>query len=154
MKKVATAQRQIHNDNSEQCDSDIACFRCGVCCSIYQPRLVTSEVEEIASRLNLTGQTFIEQYADKRWPGTESILLRHQDGGCVFLDQPQDSVSGLCRIHEFEPECCRQWQAGLNQKECQQGLTRYWGLTVDNDGKPAGSPEKIRKFQAFLESLQ
>ncbi len=111
------------------------------------------EPQVLAKNLGITMQEFVDYYLDPRWPGTESVVIRHVQGKCPFLDQPEGSVFGLCRIHEFKPYCCRQWQAGLDHKECRQGLSRYWGLTIGQDSELIGSPENKLCFQTFVESL-
>lgn len=111
------------------------------------------EAHAIVAKLGLTWEKFINEYADTRWPGTRSVLLRHYLHGCLFLNQPEGSAIGLCSIHEFKPQCCRDWQAKLYKKECRQGLAKYWNLSVDETNHIAGSPEALKVFQAFLDSL-
>jgi uncharacterized protein len=153
-KRVGVTRGTIHKDNGEQGDSNIACFCCGVCCASFQAYLTLPEAREIAQRLVLSDNEFREKYTDKRWPGTDSYLLQHRVGACIFLEQAAGSKARLCAIHAYKPDCCRRWTAGVGQKECRQGLFRDWGLTVDKNGKPDGSPEAIQCFQVFLDSLQ
>jgi Fe-S-cluster containining protein len=129
------------------------CFRCGICCTGYQVYMNRTEAESLAKNLGITMQAFIDNYIDPRWPGTESVVVRHVAGRCPFLDQPEGSIFGLCRIHTFKPFCCRQWQASPDRKECRQGLNRYWGLAVNEQGELVGSPEDKLCFQIYVESL-
>ncbi len=130
----------------------IPCFRCGICCTRYQVRVCLAEAHELAGRLVATWKEFREKYTDPRWPGTESFLLRHDSGACVFLER-QESNQAFCTIHSFRPLSCREWQAGLDVQECWEGLARYWGLGVDESGNFTGMDEAIQRFQAFLGSI-
>ena len=112
-----------------------------------------AEMQILANSLGLNVQAFVDNYLDPRWPGTETVVVRHIAGKCPFLEQPERSVFGLCRIHQFKPFCCRQWQASLDRKECRQGLSRYWNLSVGENGELIGSPENLLCFQTFIESL-
>lgn len=112
-----------------------------------------SEAEVLAKNLGITMQGFVDNYLDPRLPGSESVVIRHVAGKCPFLDQPEDSVFGLCRIQRFKPYCCLQWQASRDHKECRQGLRRYWGLIIGEDGELIGSPEDKLCFQTFIKSL-
>jgi Fe-S-cluster containining protein len=132
---------------------DIPCFCCGVCCTGYQVHMELEEAHTVANRLGLEWQTFLDDYSDPRWPGTRSVLLRHSLYGCLFLDQPEGSPFGLCRIHSFKPQCCRDWQARLWKKECRQGLSKFWGLSVDDNNQITGSPEAVQVFQTYLKTL-
>ncbi len=115
--------------------------------------LESAEAQQIADHLAISLKKFLEDYADPRWPGTNTYLLQHKAGVCVFLEQKNGSAIGLCRIHAFKPTACRQWSASLYRKECRQGLNRYWGLSVDDSGKIIGSSEDLQHFQTFLKTL-
>jgi Fe-S-cluster containining protein len=143
----------IRKDSSSQDSTAIVCFRCGICCTDFQPRLTLPEAHGIADRLGENWHGFMRKYIDGRWPFAESLLLRHATGACVFLSRSEGNAVGLCRIEEFKPECCRQWQAGLDRKECQRGLSKFWNLTVNEVGELVGLPESIQRFKKFLESL-
>jgi hypothetical protein len=96
---------------------------------------------------------FLNKYADKRWPGTQSFLLRKRRGACVFLKHMLDSKQSVCIIHPFRPSSCRKWVADWHQRECQEGLTKCWGLTVGPSGEIQGTTRRIKLFGLFLESL-
>ena len=143
----------IEENTSEQGKDVFPCFCCGVCCSEYQPHLDLTESQNIADHLGISLQKFFDDCTDPRWPGTDTHLLLHKDGMCLFLEQKEGRAKWLCRIHAFKPDACRRWAASLIQKECRKGLSRYWGLSVDNSGKMIGSPEDLQCFQAFLKTL-
>jgi Fe-S-cluster containining protein len=69
------------------------------------------------------------------------------------LERKEGKAKWLCRIHDFKPDACRQWVAGLEKKECRGGLNRYWGLSIEDSGKLAGSSEDLECFQNFLKTL-
>jgi hypothetical protein len=49
--------------------------------------------------------------------------------------------------------CCREWTPGLDRRECQAGLARRWGITVDSSGELKGPDERIRDLRLFMDSL-
>jgi Fe-S-cluster containining protein len=125
------------------------CLCCGTCCSKFQPRLNLDEAHDITQKLDINWEQFIEEYADSRWPGTRSFLLRHKNGACIFLRHSPDNKQKLCFIHDFKPACCRDWQANLSHPECQQGLKRIWKLTFNADGAVCGPQEEISRFNLY-----
>jgi Fe-S-cluster containining protein len=129
------------------------CFRCGVCCRKYQARLDMGEARCIADELKMSWEEFGDRYLDSRWPGVESFLLRQGRGGCIFLEQEKDSSIATCLIHPFRSSACRDWTPDLHRSECQEGLSKYWGLAVDSQGQLKGAKIKVQRFQAFLKSL-
>ena len=134
-------------------ESTIACFRCGVCCTRYQPPVTLAEVKTIATALGISLDAFLDRYIDDSWPGSEYYLLDTYDEACVFLEYDEESKVASCRIHPVRPQACRKWAASLSRKECQEGLVRYWGLTVGSSGQLEGSKQRVRDFQRFLKSL-
>ncbi len=131
----------------------IPCFRCGVCCTRYQPPVSLTEARTIAAALGLSLDDFLDRYIDDSWPGSEYYLLDAHDEACVFLERSKGSKVASCRIHPVRPRACREWAPSLSRKECQQGLTRYWGLKVNPSGELIGSKLNLRDFQRFLKSL-
>ena len=131
----------------------IPCLRCGECCRRYQVRLDLPEAERIAGELGLALDAFRERYADRRWPGEKSILVCQENGCCPFLDLSGESGNDLCAIHSFKPSSCREWTPGLDRRECQAGLARRWGITVDRSGELKGPDERMRDFRLFMDSL-
>ena len=143
----------VDEKTAEQRDGFFPCFCCGICCSDFQPQLEMQESKTIADHLGMSLQQFIDNCTDPRWPGTDTHLLLHKDGKCLFLDQQAGKAQWLCRIHPFKPEACRRWTAGLSRKECRRGLSRYWELTVDDSGELTGSAANLSCFQKFLKTL-
>ena len=143
----------IDGKTAEQGLRVFPCFCCGICCSDYQPHLDMRESQTIANHLGISLQQFFNDCTDPRWPGTDTHLLLHKDGMCLFLEQKEGKARWLCRIHAFKPAACRQWTASLSRKECRQGLSRYWGLSVNASGQIVGSNEDLKCFQTFLKTL-
>jgi Fe-S-cluster containining protein len=117
------------------------CLCCGTCCSRYQPRLTLDEARDITQKLGINWEQFLGEYADSRWPGTRSLLLKHIDGACIFLQRSIGNKQSLCRIHDFKPACCRDWNADLSNFECREGLKRIRDLKVDSSGAEIGTIE-------------
>ena len=133
--------------------TDFPCFCCGVCCSGYQVQMDLAEARCTAELLGLPWHEFVGKYTDPRWPGRDTLVLRHEAGKCVFLDQEPDSSIGLCRIHAFKPAVCIQWKASSDRKECRQGLSRFWDLKIGEDGNIVGAPEALLSFHAYLDTI-
>ncbi len=100
-----------------------------------------------------TWELWRAKYTDPRWPGTESFLLIHQNGACVFLKHGDNDKSTLCLIHNVKPAACKSWASGWDKRECREGLAKNWGLTVNQHGELQGAPEKIKEFDDFTASL-
>lgn len=130
----------------------IVCFRCGVCCSNYQVRLSLVEARRVTDELGLAFDEWLERYVDKYWQRPDSFLLRQRNGACVFLEQVKGSNKTSCLIHNVKPMACLEWTPSLYRRECQEGLVKYWSLTVSPSGQLEGSEEKLRDFNSFLET--
>jgi Fe-S-cluster containining protein len=126
----------------------IPCFYCGNCCTSYQVLLEEGEARRLAEALNIDLDTFIARYADSSWPIGGKYLLRHQGNGCIFLKHEKNL--GVCSIHEFKPQACRDWTPGVYRPECRAGMQRMWQLTFDQDGKLQGSEADKQRFREFL----
>jgi Fe-S-cluster containining protein len=112
------------------------------------------EAHELADNLGITWQQFADDYLDPRWPGKETVVVRQNSRlTCIFLDQPDGSVFGLCRIHAFKPVPCQNWRASPDKRECRQGLHNLWNLSINVEGKIEGSPEDIQCFETFIHSI-
>jgi Fe-S-cluster containining protein len=98
----------------------IECFRCGICCTCYQPLLKNEEIETIARRLGLSAGAFLTRYAQSTVIG---YLLRQTEEGCVFL-RWEGGTRANCSIHPFRPRVCRNWAPSLSRRECLEGLGR------------------------------
>ena len=99
----------------------IECFRCGICCTHYQPMLDTEEIETTAQRLGLSFGDFLSRYAQLTVVG---YLLRQTEKGCVFLTREDGETRASCRLYPFHPEVCRNWAPSLSRRECLEGLGR------------------------------
>ena len=108
----------------------IPCHRCGVCCERWQPLLTPADAARLAAHLGLTLADFHAAYTTPYPFDDERRLLRQEDGHCVFLryepirERDERCRSG-CAAHAERPAICREWQAGLDKKECVQGLLRF-----------------------------
>jgi len=111
-----------------------------------------AEAEHIADTLGISLETFLERYSDDSWFEPGYYLLDSQDGACVFLAETEDSRVFSCLIHAVRPEVCREWQPGLERKECLEGLQKHWRLSVDSSGQLWGSEEKVREFRSTFNS--
>ena len=100
----------------------IPCFRCGICCTCYQPPLSSEDIGNIASVLAISRSKFISKYAHKA-PIKEGYLLKHTKKGCVFLGWDKDGKAH-CAIHPSRPRACREWTPSLAKPECLEGLRR------------------------------
>lgn len=138
--------------NSGQGVSFIPCFRCGVCCKKYHARLSLAEAREIASKLGIAWSEFSDTYLENCWPEAQSFTIAHRNGTCIFL-RYGESYGSSCSIHAFKPLSCREWNPSLFRKECQEGLIKYWGLSVSPSGRLEGTEDNLRDFQLLLESL-
>jgi len=100
----------------------IPCFRCGICCTCYQPPLTNEDIDSIASILGISRSKCISKYAHKA-PIKEGYLLKYTKKGCVFLACDADGRA-RCTIHESRPKACREWVPSLSKSECLQGLAK------------------------------
>lgn len=94
------------------------------------------------------------RYTDRRWPGTQSFLLIHVNAACVFMETTPDTNLSLCRIHSFKPACCREWEAGIHKPECQSGLSKLLGITVDSNLNLAANAEQIRRLGERTKAIE
>ena len=100
----------------------IPCFRCGICCTCYQPSLLPEDIEKIASTLSISVSAFISGYA-LQVPTKEGYLLRQNETGCMFLAR-DEGEKARCTIHPARPKACREWQPSLARPACLEGLAR------------------------------
>jgi len=100
----------------------IPCFRCGICCTCYNPPLTTDDIGNIASALGISRSKCISKYARKA-PIKEGYLLKHTKKGCVFLGWDTDGKA-RCTIYPSRPKACREWTPSLAKPECREGLAK------------------------------
>ena len=140
-------------DGSLPAGVTISCFRCGLCCTRYQPPLTTAEAESIADALGMALDAFLDRYVDDSWYEPGRFLLDTGTDACVFLKPDSgDGQTASCGIYALRAQACRDWQAGLHKKECLEALKRNWGLTATPSGRLLGPEESLRRFRAFLQS--
>lgn len=132
----------------------LPCFQCGVCCSVYQVRIDTSEARAIAEHMGMELFEWIGLYCDPRWHGTQSHLIRHERDACVFLQRSKGSKTALCGIYGVRPSSCRNWASGVDKPECSEGLRRYWRISVSPEGQLDGRTEALARFREFVRMLQ
>jgi hypothetical protein len=111
-----------------------------------------AEAQLIAGQQGLGFEEWKAGFADPLWPGTESLLIRRENGHCIYLQRLTNGQS-ICCIHCFKPASCLEWTSGLAKKECREGLLRDWGLTADNEREIRGPQEKFNVFLRYLDSL-
>lgn len=105
----------------------IPCHRCGVCCERWQPLLSAADAARLAGFLGMAVGRFLGEYTGSYPFDDEQRLLRQSEGRCVFLRFAAEggAVRAACAVHPARPRVCRDWAAGLDRKECVQGLTRF-----------------------------
>jgi Fe-S-cluster containining protein len=101
----------------------IPCFRCGVCCTCYNPPLAVEDIDNLASALRISRSKCISRYAVKV-PIKEGYLLKHTKTGCVFLAWDADGKA-RCIIYPSRPKACREWIPSLAKPECLEGLAKF-----------------------------
>ena len=101
----------------------IKCFRCGICCINYRPKVAPEEIRRIAGQLGLPVQEFRSRYGRTSLAMGATILKNEQDT-CPFLLWDEESHKATCTIHPFRPQACRNWVASLSCPECREGLRR------------------------------
>lgn len=132
--------------------AELPCFRCGICCAVYQVRISPAEARCIAASMDLDYWDWVGRYCDPRWSDPRSHLIHHNEKGCAFLDYSTAQES-LCRIYQVRPYSCREWAASVFKPACQEGLKQRWGLSVDSDGRVKGTPDTKQRFERFLAQL-
>lgn len=133
---------------------DIPCVRCGECCTRYQVRITLAEAGWIANELGMGLEEFLLDYADQRWAGAQSFVLRHRDGACMFLARDDHQpFRSRCLVHGFKPISCQMWRPTVYRRECRAGLAKYWGITVSPEGKIEGSPEAVEAFNGYVRMM-
>ena len=144
---------QVNERSGEPKELSIPCFQCGVCCTRYQVRLSLVEARQIADELGFDWDEWLDRYVDQKWPATDSFLLRHCNGACVFLEHTEENKKTNCLIHRVKPAVCRIWTPNLYCRECREGLVKFWQLAVSPSGQLEGAEEKLRDFHSFVKSL-
>lgn len=105
----------------ESAPDDIECFRCGVCCVRYRPRVSGEEIARISRELGLSVTEFKVRYV-RTMSGSGDEVLDGEGDRCPFLSWDPAAGRAGCRIHSVRPEACRRWAASLSKPECKEGL--------------------------------
>jgi Fe-S-cluster containining protein len=111
-----------HNQGGFQPWTYTPCFRCGVCCTKWQPMLDKQELEVIARGIDMPEKAFRKEYIQLYPFREDAYLLARRNGACAFL-QP-DGWQANCSIHTLRPNACRIWKPHLSRRECQEGLKK------------------------------
>ena len=129
----------------------IPCFRCGICCTCYQPPLTMEDIDSIASALGISRSKCISKYAHKA-PIKEGYVLKHTEKGCVFLAWDADGKA-RCTIHKSRPKACREWPPSLSKPECREGLAKLKseGQVMLLEGLFASPKERRQLYLALKE---
>lgn len=102
-------------------EAEIECFRCGLCCTRYRPRVSRKEVARISTQLGLCVADFKSRYV-RTMPDSGDEVLDGEGDRCPFLSWDAIACKAECRIHSVRPEACRRWAASLSRSECREGL--------------------------------
>lgn len=98
----------------------VECFRCGVCCTGYNPKVTDEEIELMAEFLSTSVDEFISRYVSVTQIG---YLLRQTENGCVFLTREKGVSETSCSIYPLRPAVCRDLIPSLSRPQCREGLT-------------------------------
>ena len=148
---LKTLDGSKHHVRLGEASPPIDCFRCGICCTCYQPLLGSEEIETIARQLRLSTGTFLARYSQ---PTVIGYLLRQTEKGCVFLEW-ESQTRASCHIYPFRPEVCRNWTASLSRRECLEGLARLkTGGEILLAKELYSSPAAIERLCSILTNKQ
>ena len=132
--------------------SPTECFRCGICCIGYQPKLAVEEIELIAERLSMGVSEFINSYVTVTQVG---YLIRQAEDGCVFLTWEKGASKTYCSIYSIRPKVCRNWVSSLSRPQCREGLSK---LQTDNRvllvSDVYENQEQVERFCTLLGQFQ
>jgi len=103
--------------------SEIECFRCGVCCARYRPKVTLKEIKRIARKLGMSTDAFSSAYV-RAVPTKEAYILQNSADTCPFLRWDERGAEATCSIHAFRPAACRNWVPTLSRPECREGLAK------------------------------
>ena len=126
--------------------SEIECFRCGVCCARYRPKVTLREIERIARKLRMSKEAFSTTYV-RAVPTKDAYILQNAADTCPFLLRGRKGVEATCAIHSFRPKACRNWTPSLSRPECREGLAKL------KDGSGLLLPNDIYKSDKNIERL-
>jgi hypothetical protein len=81
----------------------IECFRCGICCQRYRPKVKPEEIVRISRELGMTPAEFSRRYVRSQAKDKNRILLQDAGDHCPFLSQDKDTMKASCKIHKIRP---------------------------------------------------
>lgn len=130
----------------------IECFRCGICCIRYRPRVTAREVERIARASGMSVQSFTSKFV--RATGTKrGQILQGDEDRCPFLSQDEVTGRATCSIYAVRPRACRRWIASLSRPECREGLSRLKASSaIMLPDELYASPDRVEKLCSALNS--
>jgi Fe-S-cluster containining protein len=130
--------------------AEIECFRCGICCARYRPKVTLKEIKRIARKLGMSIDAFSSTYV-RAVPTKEAHILQNSADNCPFLRWYEEGAKAACSIHAFRPEACRNWAPALSRPECREGLAKLksgGGLLLPHDMYKSG--KDIEKLSAAM----
>lgn len=83
---------------AEDIHDQIDCTKCANCCREATVKLLERDVEKLAKFLRVKVAAFVRDYCQES--EDEGLILRRNEGGCVFLD------GTLCTVYEARPSTC------------------------------------------------
>jgi Fe-S-cluster containining protein len=104
----------------------IECFRCGICCVRYRPKVTSKEIKRISHKLGMSIDRFTSTYV-RAVPIKEAYILQSSADTCPFLRWEENDPKAACSIHAFRPKACRNWTPSLSRPECREGLAKLKG---------------------------
>jgi Fe-S-cluster containining protein len=128
----------------------IECFRCGICCVRYRPKVTEKEMRRIARKLDMSIEAFTSTYV-RAVPIKEAYILQSSADTCPFLRWYDKDAKAICSIYDFRPKACRNWAPSLSRPECREGLAKLKAdgeLLLPEDMYKSG--EDIEKFATTL----
>jgi Fe-S-cluster containining protein len=82
----------------EEIEAQIDCTACANCCRVTEVGITEKDVEKLAKFVGMTDREFVEQFT--ALDGEGAMILRRNEGGCVFLE------GSLCSVYEARPHNC------------------------------------------------
>ena len=131
----------------------IECFRCGICCARYRPKVTPMEIKRIARNLVMSTDAFSSTYV-RAVPTKEAYILQSSADTCPFLHREEGATKAACSIHTIRPKACRNWTPSLSRPECREGLAKLKAsgeLLLPQDIYPSSKARK-KLSSALLDS--
>jgi hypothetical protein len=84
---------------AQEVEDKIDCTSCANCCRVATTPLNGRDVERLSRFFGMKAQQFLATYTVET--EEEGIILKRNEGGCVFLD------GNLCSVYDSRPETCQ-----------------------------------------------